>query len=139
MKQDAVHEQCSYPGHRVSEFKFLLYQIEDNQERFIVKEKYRNSEMQSLRYKENREGASERRQEQTSATLYRKILISLSSGFGILILLNEIKGNQASFIVKEKYWSSEMHSLRYKENCKPVSEKSQEQPCAMIYRKMLIY
>ena len=38
-----------------------------------MKEKYQNSEMQSLRYKENRKAVSERRQEQTSATLYRKI------------------------------------------------------------------
>ena len=41
--------------------------------------------MQRLRYKENRNAVSERRQEQTSAMLYRKILICGSSGFGILI------------------------------------------------------
>ena len=76
-----------------------------------------------MRYKENREGASERKQEQASAMLYRKILISRASGFRILIFLYQIKGNQASFIVKEKYQNSEMRSLRYKENRKPVSER----------------
>ena len=40
-----------------------------------MKEKYRDSEMQSLRFKENRKGVSERRQEQPNATLYRKMLI----------------------------------------------------------------
>ena len=39
--------------------------------------------MQSLRYKENRKVESERRREKPSATLYRKILISRSSGLGI--------------------------------------------------------
>ena len=103
-----------------------------------MKEKYQNLEMQSLRYKENRKAISERRQEQTSATLYRKILICGSSGFGILIFLYQIKDNQASFIVKEKYRNSEMQSLRYKENRKAVSERRQEKPSAMLYRKILI-
>ena len=98
----------------------FLYQIKGNQACFIVKEKYRNSKIESLRYEENRKGVSERRQEQTSGTLYRKILISWSSGFGILIFLYQIKGNQARLIVKEKYRNSEMQSLRYKENRKPV-------------------
>ena len=92
-----------------------------------MKEKYRNSEMQSLRYKENREGASERRNKQTSATLYRKIVICGSSGFRILIFLYQIKGNEVSFILKEKYQNSEMQSMRYKENCKAVSKRRQEQ------------
>ena len=83
--------------------------------------------MQSLRYKENRKAVSERREEQTSATVYRKILISWASGFGILIFLYQIKGNYASFIVKEKYLNSEMQSLRYEENRKAVSERRQEQ------------
>ena len=76
-----------------------------------------------MRYKENREGASERRQEQTSATLYRKILISWASGFGMLIFLYQIKGKETSFIVKSKYRNSEMQSLRYEENHKAVSER----------------
>ena len=79
-----------------------------------MKEDYQNSEMHNLRYKENRKAVSERRQEQPIATLYRKILISWSSGFGILIFLYQVKGNLASFIVKEKYQNSEMESLRYK-------------------------
>ena len=116
----------------------FLYQMKGNQASFIVKEKYRNSEMQSLRYKENHEGALERRQKQTTATLYRKILISWASGFGILIFLYQIKGNQASFIVKEKYRNSEMHSLRYKEKRKAVSERRKEKPSATLYRKILI-
>ena len=103
-----------------------------------MKEEYQNSEMESLKYKENHKGVSEKRQEQTSATLYRKILISWSSGFGILIFLYEIKGYSASFFEKEKYRNSEMQSLRYKENHKAVSERRQEQPSAMLYRKMLI-
>ena len=69
----------------------------------MVKEKYRTSEMQSLRYKENRKAVSERRHEQPNATLYSKIVISWSWGFGILIFLYQIKGNYASFIVKEKF------------------------------------
>ena len=43
--------------------------------------------MQSFRYKENRKAGSESRHEQPSATLYRKMLISWSSGFGIRISL----------------------------------------------------
>ena len=35
-----------------------------------------------MTYKENRKGISERRQEKPRATLYRKMLISWSSGFG---------------------------------------------------------
>ena len=50
-----------------------------------------------------------------------------SSGFGILIFLYQIKGNYASFIVKEKYRNSEMQSLTYKENRKPLSERRHEQ------------
>ena len=92
-----------------------------------MKEKYRNSEMESLRYKENRKAVLERRQEQPSATLYRKMLISWSSGFVILIFLYKIKGMEARFIVKEKYRNSEMQSLRYKENRKAVSERGHEQ------------
>ena len=84
------------------EILIFLYQIKDHQARFIVKEKYRNSQLQSLRYKENRKAVSERRQEKASATLYRKILISWASGFGILIFLYQIIGNQARFIVREK-------------------------------------
>ena len=103
-----------------------------------MKEKYQNSEMKSLRYKENRKAVTERRQEQTSTTLYRKILISWSSGFGILILLYQIKDNLSSFIVKEKYCNSEMQTLRYKENRKAVTERRQEQPSATLYRKILI-
>ena len=103
-----------------------------------MKEKYRNSEMQSLKYKENRKAVSETRQEQPSATLYRKILISWSSGFGILIFLYQLKGNYESFIVKEKYRNSEMQSLRYKENRKAVSDRRQEQPSATLDRKLLI-
>ena len=68
-------------------FLIFLYQIKDNYAGFIVKEKYRNSEMHSLRYKENHKAVSERREEQPSATLYRKMLISWSSGFGIIIFL----------------------------------------------------
>ena len=94
--------------------------------------------MQCLRYKENHEGASERRQEQTSATLYRKILISWSSGLGILIFLYQIEGNYASFILNEKYPNSEIQTLRYKENRKAVLERRQEQPSVTLYRKILI-
>ena len=115
---------CASSGFRILIF---FYEIKDNQASFILKEKYRNSEMQSLRYKENREGASERRQEQTSTTLYRKILISWASGFGIVIFIYQIKGNQEIFIVKGKYQNSEMESLRYKENRKAVSKRRQEQ------------
>ena len=97
-----------------------------------MKEKYRNSEMQSLRYKENRKAVSDRRQEQTSAMLYRKILISWASGFGILIFLYQIKGNYGRVIVKEKYRNSEMQSWRYKENRKAVSERRQEKPSATL-------
>ena len=116
----------------------FLYQIKGNQASFIVKEKYRNSEMQNLRYKETRKAVSERRGEQPSVTLYRKILISWSSGFGILIFLYQIKRNQASFILKETYRNSEMRSLRYKENRKAVSERKEEQPSVTLYRKILI-
>ena len=94
--------------------------------------------MQSLRYKENRKAVSERRQEKPSATLYRKILISWSYGFGILIFLYRIKGKEARFFLKYKYRNSEMQSLRYKENSKAVSERSQEQSSATLYRKMLL-
>ena len=118
--------------------RIFLYQIKGNQESLIVKEKYRNSDMQSFRYKENPQGVSERRQEQPSATLCRKIIISWSPGFGILICLYQIKGNQAGLIVKEKYRNSEMQSLRYKENREGVSERLQEQPSATLYRKILI-
>ena len=86
----------------------FLYQIKDKEASFILKEKYWNSEMQSLRYKENRKAVSERRQEQPSATLNRKMLISWSSGFGSIIVLYQIKGHYESFIVKEKYRNSEM-------------------------------
>ena len=103
-----------------------------------MKEKNRNSEMQTLRYKENRKVVSERKQEQTSATLYRKILICGSSGFRILISLYEIKGSQTSFIVKEKYRNSEMQSLRYKENREGASETRLQQTSATLYGKILI-
>ena len=88
----------------------FLYEIKGKETRYIVKSKYPNSKMQSLRYKENRKAVSERRQEQTSATLYRKILISWSSGFGILIFLYQIKGKETSFILKSKYQNSEMQA-----------------------------
>ena len=94
--------------------------------------------MLSLRYKENRKAVSERRQEQPSAALYRKMLISWSSGFGILISLYQIKGYQERFTMKEKYQNWEMQSLRYKENRKAVSERREEQLSATLYRKMLI-
>ena len=94
--------------------------------------------MQSLRYKENRKAISERTEEQQSATLYRKILISWSSGFGILIFLYSIKDKLASLIVKEKYRNSEMQNLRYKENRKAVIERRQVQLSATVYRKVLI-
>ena len=103
-----------------------------------MKEKYQNLEMQSLRYKENRKAVSERRQEQPSATLYMKMLISSSSGFGMLIFLYQIKDKLASLIVKEKYWNSEMQNLRYKENHKAVLERREEQLSATWYRKILI-
>ena len=92
MKCDAVQENAHM---RVIGFWNSNFFISNQRQlgKLYLKEKYRNSEMQSLRYKGNREGASERRQEQTSATLYRKILISWASGFGILIFLYQIKGN----------------------------------------------
>ena len=49
--------------------------------------------MGTLRDKENRKGVSERFKEQRSATLYRKIFISWSSGLGILIFFFQIKVN----------------------------------------------
>ena len=92
-----------------------------------MKDKYRNSEMHSLRYKENRKAVSERRLEKPSARLYRKILKCGLSGFGILIFLYQIKDNYANFIVKEKYRNSDIHTLRYKVNRKAVSRITQEQ------------
>ena len=65
-----------------------------------MKEKYRNSEMHSVRYKETRRAVSERRKEESSATLYRKMLISGSSSFGILMFLYQIEAKEAKFIVK---------------------------------------
>ena len=94
--------------------------------------------MQSFRYKKNRKAVSERKQEKPSATLYRKLLISWSSGFRILISLYQINGNSVSFIVKETYRNSEMQSFRYKENRKAVSERRQEKASATLYRKILI-
>ena len=94
--------------------------------------------MQSLRYKETREGASERRQEQTSAMLYIKMLISWASGFGILIFLFQIKHKETSFTVSFTDRNSEMQSLRYEENRKAVSKRRQEQSSATLYRKILI-
>ena len=70
--------------------------------------------------------------------LYRKILISWSSGFGILLFLYQIKAKAVSFVVESKYWNSEIQILRYKENRKGVSKRRQEQPSATLYRKMLI-
>ena len=86
MKRDAVQENAhilviGFPNSN------CVISNRSKEASFIVKETYRNSKMESLRYKENRKTVSERRQEQTSATLYRKILISWSSGFGILIFL----------------------------------------------------
>ena len=92
MKRDAVQENAHILVIWFANSNFFI----SNQrylEKLYCEKKYRNSEMQSLRYKENRQGALERREEQTSATLYRKILISWASGFGILIFLYQIKGN----------------------------------------------
>ena len=102
-----------------------------------MKSKYRNSEMQSLRYEENRKAVSQRRQEQSSATLYRKMLISWSSGSRILILLYQIKGKEISFIVKSKYQNSEMQFLRYEESRKALSQRRQEQSSTTLYRKIV--
>ena len=56
--------------------------------------------MQSFRYIENCKAVSQRRQEQSSATLYTKMLISWSSGFRIPIFLYQIKGKEVSVIVE---------------------------------------
>ena len=56
--------------------------------------KYRNSEMLSLRYEENRKAEWQRRQEQSSTTLYRK------NAHTLVIFLYEIKGKETIFIVK---------------------------------------
>ena len=129
MKRDAVQENAH----------ILVIGFWISIQSYILKSKYWNSEIESLRYKKNRKAVSERRQEQPSAALYRKILISWSSGFGILIFLYQIKGNQASFIVKETYRNSEMQSLRYKESRKAVSERREEQPSATLNSKILIF
>ena len=68
--------------------------------------------------------------EQSSATVYRKMLIAWSSGSRILIFLYQIKDKETSFIVKSKYHNSEMQNLRYEENHKAVSERRQDQTSA---------
>ena len=72
--------------------------------------------MQSLRYEETRKEVSQRRQEQSSTTLYKKMLITWSSGFGILIFLYQIKAKEVSFILRFTDLNLEMESLRYEEN-----------------------
>ena len=94
--------------------------------------------MQSYRYEEKCMGVSERRQKQSSAILYRKMLIFQSSRLGIVIFLYEIKAQDASFILRSEDLNSDMQSQRYEGNCKRVSEKRQEQSCATLYKKMLI-
>ena len=70
-----------------------------------------NSDMQSLRYEENCKAVSERRQEQSSATLCRlcrKMLISWSSGFGFQCFTYQIKAKKASFILTFEYLNSDI-------------------------------
>ena len=57
-----------------------------------------NSGMESDRYEANRTGVSERTQEQSCVTLYRKMLISWSFGFGIVSFLYLIKAMEETFI-----------------------------------------
>ena len=63
MKRDVVHE---YAHILVIGFGILifLYQTEGNYASFMVNQRYRNSEMQTLRYEENRRAVSERRKDQ---------------------------------------------------------------------------
>ena len=83
--------------------------------------------MKNLRYEENRKAVQKRRQEQPRATLYRKMLISWSSGIENVCFLYRMKPKAVRFIVKSKYWNSEMKNLRYEENREAVSERRQEQ------------
>ena len=76
----------------------------------------RNSERQSLRYEEDRKAVSERRQEQSSTTLYRNMLIPWSWGFVILLFLYQIKAKEGNVIVSFIDRNSELQSLRYEKN-----------------------
>ena len=67
-----------------------------------------NSEMHILRYEENRKGVQERREEQSSMTLYRKMLIARSSGFRIVVFLYQFKAKEESFILRFTNQNSEM-------------------------------
>ena len=59
----------------------------------------------------------------------QKMLISRSSGLGILILLCQIKTKEASFILRFTVRNSVMQSLRYEENRKGVGKNNQAPRC----------
>ena len=99
MKRDVVQENAHILAIGFQNFAFL-YQIKAKEVSFTVSFIDWNSEMQSWRYQENSKAVSERRQEQSSVTLYRKLLLFWLSGIGILIFLFQIKVKEASFIVR---------------------------------------
>ena len=77
------------------------------------------------------------RNEQSSAALYKKVLMSWSSGYGILFSLYQIKAKEASFILRFKHLNFQMQSQSYEENVRVVSERSQKQSSKTLCREML--
>ena len=57
------------------------------------------------------------------------MIISWSSGFGILIFLYKIKAKKAAFILSFRVRNSEMETLRYEENGKGVGKNNQARRC----------
>ena len=123
-----------------SEFGFpcFLYHIKAKEERCIQRLEDLNSYMQIKRFKENCKAVFERKQEQSSATVCTKMLISWPSEFGFQCFLYHIKAMEARCILKLEDLNSNMQSQRFRENCNAIFERRKEQSSAMLCRKMLI-
>ena len=57
------------------------------------------------------------------------MIISWSSGFGILIFLYQIKAKKQAFILSLRVRNSDMQSLRYEENRTGVGKNNQARRC----------
>ena len=119
-------------------FQCFTYQIKAKEVSLIHTFEDQNSDMQSLRYEENRKAVWERRQEQSSATLCREILISWSSGFGVQCFAYQIKAKEVSSILTIEELNSDKQGLIYEENHKAVSERRQKLTRATLCKEMLI-
>ena len=107
----------------------ILYQIKSKEASFIQRSKDLNSDMHSQIYEENCKGVSETSQEESSATLYTKMITSWSSCFSVVIFLYQIKAKKASFIRSFTVRNSVMQTLRYEENRKGVGKNNQARRC----------